>query len=86
MNIKYCLLPLLACSSLVLAAEPPAESYAYGMRLDIARVVEIVEPYELYGTCRVVPARMTYEDSAGQLQTLEYLRMSSVCSDIEGSL
>ena len=27
-----------------------------------------------------------YEDSAGQLQTLEYLRMSSVCSDIEGSL
>lgn len=86
MNIKYILLPLVACSPLTLAGEPPAVQYVYGMRLDIAKVVEITEPYELYGTCRVVPARMTYEDSSGQQQTLEYLRMSSVCSDIEGSL
>lgn len=86
MKTPHILLPLLACSSLALAAEPPVEQYAYGMPLDIARVVDISEPYVLYGTCRVVSAQMTYEDSSGQLRTLEYLRMSAVCSDIEGSL
>jgi len=86
MNIKYVLLALAACSSIALAAEPPVEKYAYGMRLDIDKVVAISEPDELYAPCRVVSAQMSYEDSAGQLRTLEYLRMSSVCSDIEGSL
>lgn len=86
MNIKYILLPLVACSAVALAADPPVEEYVYGMRLDIDKVVAITEPDELYAPCRVVSAQMTYEDSAGQLRTLEYLRLSSVCSDIEGSL
>lgn len=86
MNIKYVLLTLAACSSIALAAEPPVEEYVYGMPLDIDRVVAITEPDELYAPCRVVSAQMSYEDSTGQLRTLEYLRMSSVCSDIEGSL
>jgi hypothetical protein len=86
MKLQYFLLPLAACSALALATEPAVEEYAYGMRLDIDKVVAITEPYELYAPCRVVTAQMTYEDSGGQLHTVEYRRMSSVCSDIEGSL
>ncbi|USW95393.1 DUF2790 domain-containing protein [Pseudomonas proteolytica] len=48
---------------------PEVQAYRYGMKLDIARVVSVTPPVR---TCKVVPSRMTYEDSSGQLKTLEY--------------
>ncbi len=48
---------------------PDVQAYRYGMKLDIARVVNITPPIR---SCKVVPSRMTYEDSSGLLKTLEY--------------
>lgn len=50
-------------------AAPQVLSYHYGLALDIARVVSLTPPLK---SCGLVPSRMTYEDSAGQLKTLEY--------------
>ncbi|UMZ11141.1 DUF2790 domain-containing protein [Pseudomonas sp. MPFS] len=50
-------------------AAPVVQSYRYGMKLDIAKVVSITPPIK---SCEVVPSRMTYEDSTGQLMTIEY--------------
>ena len=51
---------------------PVVQSYRYGMALDIARVVNVTPAAK---SCEVVPSRMTYEDSAGQLKTIEYLTL-----------
>lgn len=48
---------------------PEVLAYRYGMRLDIAKVVSVTPPIR---ACKVVPSRMTYEDSGGTLRTLEY--------------
>lgn len=50
-------------------AQPQVQSYRYGMKLDIAKVVNVTAPIR---SCKVVPSRMTYEDSAGKLNTIEY--------------
>ncbi|KAF0861805.1 DUF2790 domain-containing protein [Pseudomonas sp. LD120] len=50
-------------------AAPVVQSYRYGMALDIAKVVSVTAPIK---SCKVVPSRMTYEDSAGRLNTIEY--------------
>lgn len=50
-------------------AAPVVQNYRYGMKLDIAKVVSITPPIK---SCEVVPSRMTYEDSTGQLMTIEY--------------
>jgi hypothetical protein len=56
----------------------PVETYHYGMRLDIARVLSISDAGEV---CDVVPSVMHYEDSEGKLRALEYLIHGSGCSD-----
>jgi len=48
---------------------PVVQNYRYGMPLDIKKVVNVTPPIK---SCDVVPSRMTYEDSAGQLKTIEY--------------
>ena len=48
---------------------PVVENYRYGMPLDIQKVVSVTPPAK---GCNPVPSRMTYEDSAGQLKTVEY--------------
>ncbi len=48
---------------------PVVQNYSYGMKLDIVRVVSVTPPIK---SCQVVPSRMTYEDSTGQLRTIEY--------------
>lgn len=48
---------------------PPLKEYQYGMALDVVKVVNVTPPIT---SCGVVPARMTYEDSRGQLTTLQY--------------
>ncbi|UCR84198.1 DUF2790 domain-containing protein [Pseudomonas chlororaphis] len=59
-------------------ANPEIVHYKYGMNLDIQKVVSITQANK---TCSVAPARMTYEDSAGKLNTLEYRVMGTYCQD-----
>ena len=50
-------------------AAPVVQNYRYGMTLDIAKVVSVTPPIR---SCDIVPSRMTYEDSSGKLNTIEY--------------
>ncbi len=54
---------------------PTVQAYRYGMTLDIAKVVNVTPPIR---SCNPVPSRMTYEDSSGKLNTLEY-QVMGVC-------
>lgn len=56
----------------------PDETYHYGMKLDIARVLYISDSSQV---CAVVPSVMQYEDSKGQLRALEYLVHGGGCFD-----
>ncbi|TDF82383.1 DUF2790 domain-containing protein [Pseudomonas sp. H9] len=48
---------------------PEVTHYRYGMKMDVARVVSVTS---VRRSCDVVPTQMTYEDSNGQLNILEY--------------
>jgi hypothetical protein len=54
------------------------ETYTYGTKLDIKRVIEVSE---IANECGPVPAHMTYEDSQGQRRTIEYQVMGTGCSN-----
>ncbi|AYF46693.1 DUF2790 domain-containing protein [Pseudomonas sp. 13B_2.1_Bac1] len=54
---------------------PEVQAYRYGMKLDIAKVINVTPPIR---ACNPVPSRMTYEDSRGNLNTLEY-QVMGVC-------
>lgn len=54
------------------------ETYAYGMNLDIKKVVAISDTGD---QCGPVPAQMTYEDSHGQQHVLQYQVMGNGCSN-----
>ncbi|HEN8707887.1 TPA: DUF2790 domain-containing protein [Pseudomonas putida] len=56
----------------------PLETYHYGMKLDIARVLSISDTSQ---DCAVVPTVMHYEDSQGELRALEYLIHGGGCPD-----
>lgn len=56
----------------------PIETYHYGMKLDIARVLYISDTSQV---CDVVPSVMHYEDSKGELRALEYLVHGGGCFD-----
>nr|BFE96524.1 hypothetical protein GCM10020185_70600 [Pseudomonas brassicacearum subsp. brassicacearum] len=47
-----------------------AQAYTYGTHLDIQKVLSLSEDAE--PTCGVVNAQMTYLDSAGHKQALDY--------------
>lgn len=53
-------------------APPKVTRYQYGMKLDI---VKTINRTSVDHSCKVQPARMTYKDSSGNLQTLEYRKM-----------
>jgi len=55
---------------------PEVTHYRYGMKLDIAKVVHTSPTGS---GCEVMPAQMTYEDSSGDLQTIEYRAMGTAC-------
>jgi hypothetical protein len=61
-------------------APPAVKEYAYGMKLDVVKVVSVVKPQ---AACNVVPTAMTYEDSKGQLNTIKYSVMG-VCRNNGG--
>jgi hypothetical protein len=54
---------------------PEVLVYRYGMQLDIAKVVNVTPPIR---SCNAVPSRMTYEDSTGKLNTLQY-QVMGIC-------
>ena len=64
----------------VLAAEQPqpskTETYSYGTKLDIAKVVSVESPANV---CQPTPVHMVYEDHQGQRHTLEYRVMGTGC-------
>jgi hypothetical protein len=57
-------------------AIPEIVHYEYGMNLDVQKVVSVTQANN---SCDVAPSRMTYEDSAGKLNTLEYIVMGTKC-------
>nr|WP_172687585.1 DUF2790 domain-containing protein [Pseudomonas syringae]ARO44849.1 hypothetical protein [Pseudomonas syringae pv. actinidiae] len=50
-------------------AVPTTVDYKYGMKLDIAKVVRTSPEMNV---CKVIPQLMTYEDSKGELNTVQY--------------
>jgi len=54
------------------------QTYTYGSHLDIKKVLSLSEAPSL--TCDVVDARMTYLDSQGQTQVLEYSKLAETCT------
>ncbi|NUU39217.1 DUF2790 domain-containing protein [Pseudomonas sp. C2B4] len=60
------------------AGKTPVETYTYGSKLDIKKVIAVTDvPNE----CGPVQAQMTYEDSKGQRHVLQYQVMGTGCSN-----
>jgi hypothetical protein len=53
-----------------------AHSYMYGDHLDIAKVVSVNEGSS---SCGIVKARLTYLDSMGQTQAVDYRTVAQGC-------
>ncbi|ESQ99900.1 MULTISPECIES: DUF2790 domain-containing protein [Pseudomonadaceae] len=60
------------------AGQVPVETYRYGLKLDIARVLSTSDTSHL---CGVVPTVMHYENSRGEVRALEYLILGGGCFD-----
>ncbi|EPJ77649.1 MULTISPECIES: DUF2790 domain-containing protein [Pseudomonas] len=76
-----CLFAALNICTLSARAESnvPAQTYTYGTHLDVQKVLSLSEDAE--PTCGVVNAHMTYLDSAGHKQALDYRKLSDNCND-----
>ncbi|KPW38933.1 hypothetical protein ALP45_03528 [Pseudomonas coronafaciens pv. atropurpurea] len=48
---------------------PEIKEYKYGMKLDVAKLIRKSPDLQ---TCAVMPKLMTYEDSKGKLNTVQY--------------
>lgn len=57
---------------------PEAVHYAYGMHLDIAKVVNITQAADV---CGPTPVQMTYKDSHGSTHILEYSVIGAGCTN-----
>lgn len=55
-----------------------AKTQSYGAELDIKEVLSLSE--DDTQTCEVVNAQMTYLDSHGQPQVLDYRKQAAICS------
>lgn len=56
---------------------PIVEDYAYGMHLDIAKVISTSD----YNYCGIAPRELTYADSQGAVHTLRYPAFGDGCID-----
>ncbi|KPB80006.1 hypothetical protein BTW15_24150 [Pseudomonas syringae pv. tomato] len=54
-------------------AMPAIEEYKYGMKLDVAKVIRKSPDLK---TCSVMPKLMTYQNSKGDLKTVQYQVLS----------
>jgi hypothetical protein len=55
------------------------QAYSYGSHLDIQKVLSLSE--DANPACGVVNAQMTYLDSAGHQQVLDYRKFADNCND-----
>lgn len=56
--------------------------YRYSMNLDIAELIKVEYLRSAPAHCSVIPARMTYKDSSGAIEVIEYLYPdTSGCTD-----
>lgn len=62
----------------VAAQQARVEQYTYGSHPDIAKVISITA---IPDVCKVVPMRITYEDSKGQQHVMGYQVMGNGCSN-----
>ncbi|MEO8419261.1 MAG: DUF2790 domain-containing protein [Methylophilaceae bacterium] len=60
-------------------APPKAVSFAYGMSLNIAKVMIGISPAA--NVCAAKPDQMTYRDSQGETHVLEYSVLGTGCSN-----
>ncbi|MBT2341595.1 MULTISPECIES: DUF2790 domain-containing protein [Pseudomonas] len=76
-----CLFAALNLCSLSARAESnvQAHTYTYGTHLDIQKVLSLSE--DAAPACGVVNAHMTYLDSAGHHQALDYRKLADNCND-----
>ncbi|VXA97216.1 DUF2790 domain-containing protein [Pseudomonas sp. 8O] len=68
----------LSASLTSLAHSAEAAPYRYGQNLDIAKVISIDTPNS--PQCEVVTATMTYRNSAGDVEVLDFEQLSSACA------
>ena len=68
----------LSASLTTLAHSAEATPYRYGQNLDIAKVISIDVPNS--AQCEVVTAKMTYRNSAGEVEVLDYEQLSDACT------
>lgn len=54
------------------------EPYTYNMKLDVKKVISMSSNDNK--KCEVIPAKMVYEDSAGNIKGVEYLMLGEGCS------
>ncbi|MDR9861172.1 DUF2790 domain-containing protein [Pseudomonas baetica] len=59
------------------AADVTPQTYTYGTHLDIQKVLSMKEDTSV--NCGIVEARMTYLDSAGKTQALDYQKFADNC-------
>lgn len=87
MKVSLLVLALCGFSTLVMAEESETkvasqqarvEQYTYDSHPDIARVLSISP---IPDVCKVVPARMEYEDHQGQRHVMGYQVMGNGCSN-----
>ncbi|MCP1446348.1 hypothetical protein J3D54_005480 [Pseudomonas sp. GGS8] len=60
-------------------ADVTPQTYTYGTHLDIQKVLSMKQ--DATPSCGIVNARMTYLDSQGKTQVLDYRKFSDDCSE-----
>jgi hypothetical protein len=76
-----CLFAVLNICAISAHAETTAKphTYSYGTHLDIQKVLSMTQ--DAGPSCGVVNARMTYLDSKGQTQILDYSKFADSCNE-----
>jgi len=79
--IAACLFAALNICTLSARAEADTSphTYTYGTHLDVQKVLSMTQDTSV--TCGIVDARMTYLDSAGKTQVLDYRKFADGCNN-----
>ena len=79
--IAACLFAALNICTLSARAEADntPHTYTYGTHLDVQKVLSMTQDTSV--TCGIVDARMTYLDSAGKTQVLDYRKFADGCNN-----
>ncbi|WP_275547869.1 DUF2790 domain-containing protein [Pseudomonas sp. Marseille-Q0931] len=76
--IKYLFASLSLFFSFSVIAESQPNTYRYGTKLDIVKVLSVSAPKT--NNCKIVDQTMRYIDSTGKVRTLKYRAHSGACS------